>query len=151
RTGTQSPWSSKATDLVHYCGLNKVKRVERGIAYSVQGALDEQAYHTVAAKLHDRMSEQVLREPQQAAVLFEQAAPKALSSVDVLGGGRAALEQANQRLGLALAEDEIDYLLASFQKLERNPNDVELMMFAQANSEHCRHKIFNASWDIDGE
>lgn len=151
RTGTQSPWSSKATDLVHYCGLNKVKRVERGIAYSVQGALDEQAYRTVAAKLHDRMSEQVLREPQQAAVLFEQAAPKALSSVDVLGGGRAALEQANQRLGLALAEDEIDYLLASFQKLERNPNDVELMMFAQANSEHCRHKIFNASWDIDGE
>lgn len=151
RLGTISPWSSKATDLVNYCGLSKVKRIERGIAYYVDGQFDTAQARQIAAQLHDRMSEHVLEQLEQARALFQQSAPRALNSVDVLGGGLAALQQADQALGLALAEDEMEYLVASFQKMGRNPNDIELMMFAQANSEHCRHKIFNASWDIDGQ
>ncbi|WFS17536.1 phosphoribosylformylglycinamidine synthase [Pseudomonas sp. 905_Psudmo1] len=151
RFGTISPWSSKASDIARNCGLAKVQRLERGIAYYVSGELSEADSAAVAAVLHDRMTQLVLSALEDAAALFSHAQPKPLTAVDVLGGGRAALEQANQDLGLALAEDEIDYLVKSFNDLGRNPHDIELMMFAQANSEHCRHKIFNASWDIDGE
>ncbi|AEB59769.1 phosphoribosylformylglycinamidine synthase [Ectopseudomonas mendocina] len=151
RFGTISPWSSKASDIARNCGLAKVQRLERGIAYYISGELNEADSAAVAALLHDRMTQLVLNALEDAAALFSHAEPKPLTAVDVLGGGRAALEQANQDLGLALAEDEIDYLVKSFNDLGRNPHDIELMMFAQANSEHCRHKIFNASWDIDGE
>ncbi len=153
RTGTISPWSSKATDIVHNCGLDSVLRVERGIAYCVEmptgssGQLSE----TVASCLYDRMVEQVLPELELAQQLFSHASPGEMTSVDILGGGRQALVVANTELGLALAEDEINYLVESFTQLGRNPNDIELMMFAQANSEHCRHKIFNASWSIDDQ
>ncbi|MDF2178961.1 phosphoribosylformylglycinamidine synthase [Aliiglaciecola sp. CAU 1673] len=150
RPGTISPWSSKATDIARNCGLGKVQRLERGIAYYVQG-VDESQRQAVAALLHDRMTEAVLSELQQADQLFAKASPSPMNSVDILGKGRAALEQANVKMGLALAEDEIDYLFDNFTRLGRNPNDVELYMFAQANSEHCRHKIFNADWTIDGQ
>ncbi|CAD5108089.1 phosphoribosylformylglycinamidine synthase [Zestomonas carbonaria] len=151
RFGTISPWSSKATDIAHNCGLAKIERLERGIAYYVSGEFDDVAAALIAQALHDRMTQLVLDSLEQAEGLFSHAQPKPLTIVDVLGGGRAALERANLDLGLALAEDEIDYLVKSFGDLGRNPHDVELMMFAQANSEHCRHKIFNASWDIDGQ
>ncbi|HET8707680.1 MAG TPA: phosphoribosylformylglycinamidine synthase [Pseudomonadales bacterium] len=153
RPGTISPWSSKATDIAHNCGLTKIKRIERGILYIVQlsGALSSAHSQQIAAKLHDRMVEVVFRSNAEAEALFSHHAPQPMTSVDILGGGRAALVQANGELGLALAEDEIDYLVESFTQLQRNPTDVELMMFAQANSEHCRHKIFNADWVIDGE
>ena len=153
RFGTISPWSSKATDIAHNSGLDAVVRLERGIAYHVQGtsALDGAARAAIAAALHDRMVETVLDSLEAAAGLFRHEQPRPLTRVDIQGGGRAALAAANRELGLALAEDEIDYLVDSFGKLGRNPTDVELMMFAQANSEHCRHKIFNASWTIDGQ
>ncbi|RDE19604.1 phosphoribosylformylglycinamidine synthase [Motiliproteus coralliicola] len=153
RIGTISPWSSKATDIAHNCGLEQVVRLERGLAYYVTASAELSAdqRQTVIDQLHDRMVEQVLDSVDQAEALFSHAQPKPMSQVDVLAGGRDALVRANIELGLALAEDEIDYLVESFTELGRNPNDVELMMFAQANSEHCRHKIFNASWDIDGE
>lgn len=153
RPGTISPWSSKATDIAHNCGLEKVLRLERGVAYYVQSnqPLNAGDRETVIALIHDRMVEAVMDSVDAASALFRHEQPRPMSSVDVLGGGRDALVSANSELGLALAEDEIDYLVQSFTELGRNPNDVELMMFAQANSEHCRHKIFNASWDIDGE
>ena len=151
RFGTISPWSSKASDIARNCGLAKIERLERGIAYYVTGELGEAEIEQVAALLHDRMTQLVLGRMEDASNLFSHAEPKPLTAVDILGGGRAALEKANVELGLALAEDEIDYLVNAFQNLARNPHDIELMMFAQANSEHCRHKIFNASWDIDGE
>lgn len=153
RPGTISPWSSKATDIAHNCGLEEIKRLERGIAYYVTSSaeLTEADCALIAAELHDRMVEAVLPSIDDASTLFLEEEPKPLTTVDILGGGRDALVTANIDLGLALAEDEIDYLVESFVELNRNPTDVELMMFAQANSEHCRHKIFNASWDIDGE
>ncbi len=153
RRGTISPWSSKATDIVHNAGLNKVHRVERGIAYTVEmpGDADQVLWQAVAACLCDRMVEDVLPQMELAESLFSHESPRAMTSVDVLGGGEQALRTANAELGLALADDEIEYLVDSFTGLGRNPNDIELMMFAQANSEHCRHKIFNASWSIDGE
>lgn len=151
RFGTISPWSSKASDIARNCGLAKIQRLERGLAYYVSGALTAEDVQQVAALLHDRMTQLVLDNMEGAAALFSHAQPKPLTAIDILGGGRAALETANVELGLALAEDEIDYLVNAFQGLGRNPHDIELMMFAQANSEHCRHKIFNASWDIDGE
>jgi phosphoribosylformylglycinamidine synthase len=153
RPGTISPWSSKATDIVHNCGLTAIRRVERGIVYhvSLTGEADDQQRERIATLLHDRMVEAVMTSLDAARTLFSHADPKAIARVDILGAGRLALEQANAQLGLALAEDEIDYLVQSFRELGRNPVDIELMMFAQANSEHCRHKIFNASWDIDGE
>ncbi|MCP9338343.1 phosphoribosylformylglycinamidine synthase [Stutzerimonas xanthomarina] len=151
RFGTISPWSSKASDIACNCGLDKIQRLERGIAYYVEGELSDADASLVSAVLHDRMTQLVLEQFEGAADLFSHAQPKPLRAIDVLGGGRTALEQANVELGLALAEDEIDYLVTSFNGLGRNPHDIELMMFAQANSEHCRHKIFNASWDIDGE
>lgn len=151
RFGTISPWSSKASDIARNCGLAKIQRIERGLAYYVSGELNAAEAQQVADVLHDRMTQLVLDNFEGAAALFSHAQPKPLTAVDILGGGRAALEKANVELGLALAEDEIDYLVTSFNGLGRNPHDIELMMFAQANSEHCRHKIFNASWDIDGE
>ncbi|HHM06283.1 MAG TPA: phosphoribosylformylglycinamidine synthase [Gammaproteobacteria bacterium] len=151
RLGTVSPWSSKATDIVRRCGLAKVARVERGVAYyfSAAASLDAE-YAALAALVHDPMTESVLRELDEAEDLFAAAEPAPLQTVDVLGGGREALATADKELGLALSEDELDYLLDGFTALGRNPTDVELMMFAQANSEHCRHKIFNAGWRIDG-
>ena len=153
RPGTISPWSSKATDILHNCGLKTVSRIERGVAYYVAAThkLKDSELQTIAAELHDRMTEVVLQELDGASVMFEHANPQPLTTVDVLGGGREALLKANGDLGLALSDDEIDYLVESFGELGRNPNDVELMMFAQANSEHCRHKIFNADWIIDGK
>ncbi|HFC9209347.1 phosphoribosylformylglycinamidine synthase [Vibrio cholerae] len=152
RPGTISPWSSKATDIAHNCGLHGIKRLERGTAYYVEAetALTAAQIATLKTLLHDRMMEVVFAELTDAQQLFSVAEPAPMSQVDVLAGGRRALEEANVSLGLALAEDEIDYLVESFTKLGRNPNDIELMMFAQANSEHCRHKIFNADWTIDG-
>lgn len=153
RPGTISPWSSKATDITHNCGLSAVHRVERGVAYyvSAEEGLSDHQQALVASLIHDRMTEAVLRELQAAETLFHETEPAPLQTVGILEGGREALAKANLELGLALAEDEIDYLVDSYIKLDRDPTDVELMMFAQANSEHCRHKIFNASWTIDGE
>jgi phosphoribosylformylglycinamidine synthase len=151
RPGTISPWSSKATDIAHNCGLSQIKRLERGIAYYVEAdTLDASQQKALQALLYDRMVEVIFDDMAAAETLFDRTEPKALASVNVLGEGRRALEVANSRLGLALAEDEIDYLVDNFVRLKRNPNDIELMMFAQANSEHCRHKIFNADWTIDG-
>ncbi|WP_148253474.1 phosphoribosylformylglycinamidine synthase [Aidingimonas lacisalsi] len=153
RLGTVSPWSSKATDIAHNCGLTCVRRLERGIAYRIKlsGPLSEEAFEAIVATIHDRMTESVLANTSDAAKLFAHHEPAPLGQVDIMAGGRKALATANAELGLALAEDEIDYLVEAFQALARNPSDVELMMFAQANSEHCRHKIFNADWTIDGE
>ncbi|PRD14918.1 phosphoribosylformylglycinamidine synthase [Pantoea coffeiphila] len=152
RPGTISPWSSKATDIAHNCDLPQVLRLERGLAFYIQAPqLTDAQWGALAALLHDRMMETVFTDLNQAEQLFAHHQPAPVQSVDVLGEGRDALVQANIKLGLALAEDEIDYLLAAFEKLGRNPNDIELYMFAQANSEHCRHKIFNADWVIDGE
>ncbi|MCE9569263.1 MAG: phosphoribosylformylglycinamidine synthase [Rhodocyclales bacterium] len=155
RLGTISPWSSKATDIARNCGFSAVKRIERAVAYHVAfhgsgTVLSESQKSALAARLHDRMTESVMTSVDSARALFHHVAPQALTSVDLLGGGRDALVKANRELGLALSDDEIDYLVANFGKLGRNPTDVELMMFAQANSEHCRHKIFNASWTVDG-
>jgi phosphoribosylformylglycinamidine synthase len=152
RPGTISPWSSKATDIAHNCGLSQVVRLERGLAFYVQAPeLTEEQWKTLGALLHDRMMETVFSELSDAEKLFAQHQPAPVQHVDLLGEGRVALEQANVKLGLALAEDEIDYLVNAFTNLGRNPTDIELYMFAQANSEHCRHKIFNADWIIDGE
>ncbi len=153
RFGTISPWSSKATDIAHNCGLQNVRRLERGVAYYLKAstALSAQEWQAVAEVLHDRMTEAVLSNMQQAEALFHHAQPEPVAYVDLIDGGRQALVDANTTLGLALAEDEIDYLVENFTAMKRNPTNVELMMFAQANSEHCRHKIFNADWIIDGE
>ncbi|HQZ46413.1 MAG TPA: phosphoribosylformylglycinamidine synthase [Usitatibacteraceae bacterium] len=155
RFGTVSPWSSKATDIAHNCGLGKVLRLERGVSWhfaTTNGrALAEEAEPALRAAIHDRMTETVVASLADAAGLFARHAPAPLATVDLLGGGKKALERANAEMGLALAPDEIDYLVENFAKMGRNPTDVELMMFAQANSEHCRHKIFNASWTIDGK
>jgi len=151
RLGTISPWSSKATDIVRQCKLPAVVRIERGIAYYVKGRPDAAARAALRPLIHDRMTENVLASLDEADALFRHVAPRLLDTVPVLAEGRAALECANRALGLALSDDEIDYLADSFRRLQRDPTDVELTMFAQANSEHCRHKIFNASWVIDGE
>ncbi|EGU39885.1 phosphoribosylformylglycinamidine synthase [Vibrio ichthyoenteri ATCC 700023] len=153
RPGTISPWSSKASDIARNCGLNQVQRLERGTAYYVESSteLSELQKLELKAILHDRMMEVVFTDFDSAEALFKVSQPTPYTEIDLLAGGRTALENANVTLGLALAEDEIDYLLESFtEKLGRNPTDIELMMFAQANSEHCRHKIFNADWTIDG-
>ena len=150
RPGTISPWSSKATDIIHNSGLDNVKRIERGVAYYVIGGSDKHRA-AITEPLHDRMTEAVLTDMESAAALFDIAKPAEFMIIDLLSGGKPALETADQDLGLALADDEIDYLYDAYSGLERNPTDVELMMFAQVNSEHCRHKIFNADWIIDGE
>ena len=158
RLGTLSPWASKATDIARNCGL-AIRRVERITEYRISlksGLLGKAPELTaeqlaqVAALLHDRMTESVVADRAAAAALFTELQPAPMEHVNVLGGGRQALEEANARFGLALADDEIDYLVNAFTGLARNPTDVELMMFAQANSEHCRHKIFNAQFTIDG-
>ena len=153
RLGTISPWASKATDIARSCGLETVERIERGVAYTVRsGSPINKARQTALLPLiHDRMTETVLDSLDGAARLFQHVAPQPLAKIALLSGGRAALERANREMGLALSGDEIDYLLENFQRMARNPTDVELMMFAQANSEHCRHKIFNAQWIIDGD
>jgi len=153
RAGTVSPWSSKATDIAHVCGLDAVRRIERGIAYRVRAGRKRERPElaALAAPLFDRMTEGVLFDLEAAAVLFEHQTPQPMRTLALAPGeGRATLEAANAALGLALSSDEIDYLLECFTRLGRNPTDAELMMFAQANSEHCRHKIFNARWIIDG-
>jgi len=150
RVGTISPWSSKATDIASLCGLGALLRLERGIVYMIDG-LSHSQHQTAIALLHDRMTEAVLADVADLAQLFAHHLPAPLLTVDLLSGGRDALLKANRDMGLALADDEIDYLLENFIRLGRNPSDAELMMFAQANSEHCRHKIFNADWVIDGE
>ncbi|MEY8200977.1 MAG: phosphoribosylformylglycinamidine synthase, partial [Colwellia sp.] len=154
RPGTISPWSSKSTDIAHNCGLAKIARLERGIAYYVtlqSGAqLSENQEAQLNALLHDRMMESVFNDFAQASLLFASSEPGELTAIDIENGGKAALVNANIELGLALAEDEVNYLFENFTKLGRNPHDIELYMFAQANSEHCRHKIFNADWTIDG-
>jgi len=152
RLGTISPWSSKATDIARVCGLDGVRRIERGILYRLRAAapLGSERLQHLAPLLHDRMTEEALLEGARLADLFAQRPPQPLARIS-LAGGRAALAAADRRLGLALSTEEMDYLLESFARLERDPTDVELMMFAQANSEHCRHKIFNARWIIDGQ
>jgi len=152
RVGTESPWSSKATDIVHVCGLDAVRRVERGTVYFIEAteALDAQELRRLAAHLHDRMTESIWIDSIDPLGLFHGAAARPLRTVKLGADGRAALSQANRDWGLALSGDEIDYLVAAFGKLRRDPTDVELMMFAQANSEHCRHKIFNADFIVDG-
>lgn len=152
RIGTISPWSSKATDIAHSSGLDEVRRLERGIAYRIVGdGSEEELLRSVSPELHDRMTHSVLRTIDEAEQLFAVQEPRTFDRVPLLSEGRDALVRANTDLGLALAEDEIDYLERSFRGLGRDPSDVELMMFAQANSEHCRHKIFNANWVIDGK
>ena len=156
RIGTVSPWASKATDIAHNCGL-AIRRVERVTEYFLvmadagAPAPTETQVRVCADLLHDRMTESVLRSRAELPRLFETKQGVAMERVDVLGRGRAALEEANRGYGLALSSDEIEYLVLAFRALGRNPTDVELMMFAQANSEHCRHKIFNAEFIIDGE
>ncbi|MES3003077.1 MAG: phosphoribosylformylglycinamidine synthase [Pseudomonadota bacterium] len=157
RFGTVSPWASKATDIAHNCAI-AVRRVERITEFRVtlkssllgSKPLTTEQRQAIADLLHDRMTESAMFERGAAHALFNEVAPAPMEHIDVLGGGRAALEHANTRFGLALADDEIEYLVEAFQGLGRNPTDVELMMFAQANSEHCRHKIFNAAFTIDG-
>ncbi|MBP6115574.1 MAG: phosphoribosylformylglycinamidine synthase [Neisseriaceae bacterium] len=150
RIGTISPWASKATNIAHNCGLNVVSRIERGMALWVSG-LNAEELAVFQTLVHDRMTESVLHHFDDAQWLFSRPEEKTFSTIAVLTEGRAALVAANLDLGLALSEDEIDYLVENYQKLNRDPSDVELMMFAQANSEHCRHKIFNADFIIDGE
>ena len=155
RLGTISPWSTKATDIAHCCGLKQILRIERGVAWYFtkrdDSALTASERESLMPLIHDRMVENVLPDLNQAAQLFREDAPAALRVVDVIAGGREALMVANRDWGLALSDDEIDYLVENFNRLGRNPTDVELMMFAQANSEHCRHKIFNADWIVDGK
>jgi phosphoribosylformylglycinamidine synthase len=152
RFGTLSPWASKATDIARQCGLN-ILRLERGIQYGWQTKkpLNSEQVQIVLGLLHDRMIEVVINDVNEASALYQTLADRPLSRIPLLTDGRDALDKANQALGLALSDDEIDYLTESFIKLERNPSDVELIMFAQANSEHCRHKIFNSTWTIDGD
>ncbi|HEY3326489.1 MAG TPA: phosphoribosylformylglycinamidine synthase [Novimethylophilus sp.] len=154
RPGTISPWSSRATDIARHCGLEAMERLERGVVYYVATAtgtpLTEAEKQVLKPLIHDRMTESVFASLGEAARLFLSAEPAPLSTVDILSGGKRALEAANSTMGLALSPDEVDYLVENFIRIGRNPTDVELMMFAQANSEHCRHKIFNADWVIDG-
>ena len=163
RLGTVSAWSSKATDIVHNCGMSWVKRVERGVEYRIRlrgrllggrfGAAerpDADVLQQMAAALHDRMTESALLEPPPPEQVFAAIPGRPMQRIPLMSEGRHALVDANQELGLALSDDEIDYLASAFQQAGRDPSDVELMMFAQANSEHCRHKIFNASWTVDG-
>jgi phosphoribosylformylglycinamidine synthase len=154
RPGTISPWASKATDIAHNCGLDAVTRVERGIAYRVVTRdgepLADAERSTLLPHIHDRMTEAVFPSLGDAGRLFKHFAPRPFETIDLASNGRAAIAEANASLGLALSEDEIDYLVEHYSRMQRNPTDVELMMFAQANSEHCRHKIFNADWIVDG-
>lgn len=150
RPGTISPWSSKATDIAHNAGLRKINRIERGVAYYITSK-KKLPLKKIAPLLHDRMTEAILSSLDSASTLFEQAEPKPLKIVDLLKGGSKALAEANVAWGLALNDDEIEYLVSAYNELQRNPTDAELMMFGVVNSEHCRHKIFNADWVINGK
>ena len=155
RSGSISPWSSKATEIAHRCGLQSIYRLERGIQYHIGQTVSRTEWQRLRPMLHDRMTQQLLENSSESGYeklssLFHQAAAKPLISIPVLEQGEAALAEANQQMGLALSQEEQCYLLDYFQSVGRDPTDVELMMFAQANSEHCRHKIFNALWLIDG-
>jgi phosphoribosylformylglycinamidine synthase len=150
RFGTISPWSSKATDIAKICGLDDLKRIEHGVRYQIKG-LSHCDLSAILAQLQDPMTESVAMSAKDLALLFQPESPQLLTMIDVLKEGEPALERANQQLGLSLSKVEVDYLVSVFQELKRNPTDAELMMFAQVNSEHCRHKIFNAHWHIDGE
>ena len=160
RLGTISPWASKATDIAHNCAMSAVHRIERGVEYRIdarkglfggQAPFDAPTLARLAGVLHDRMTETALAEPPDPAAMFASLPGKPLRRIAVQQQGRAALDEANRTLGLALSDDEIEYLLDAFREEARDPSDVELMMFAQANSEHCRHKIFNATWTMDDE
>jgi phosphoribosylformylglycinamidine synthase len=152
RLGTQSPWSSKATDIAHRCGLDSISRIERGTLFHLPARLLEPDVLTrIKPLIHDRMTQTVLTDIEQASALFDHQSPRPLESADLSVNPRQALQKANRELGLALSALEIDYLIAAYGEMGRNPTDAELMMFAQANSEHCRHKIFNADWTLDGE
>ena len=155
RLGTISPWSSKATDIAHNCALGAVRRIERGVAFDVatrdRMPLGEPDRAGLLPLVHDRMTETVLADVEDARALFAHVAPRPFATIPLQAQGSAALRAANDTLGLALSDDEIDYVAHAFERLRRDPTDVELTMFAQANSEHCRHKIFNAAWTIDGE
>ena len=155
RPGTISPWASRATDIANHCGLYDIKRIERAVAVYIElknGALlSEDQKKVLALYLHDRMTEVSIFNLDDAKALFSHLAPKPIQYAEMLEHGKKILNDFNKNLGLALSEDEIDYLFNYFTSIKRNPTDVELMMFAQANSEHCRHKIFNADWIVDGE
>ena len=151
RPGTQSPWSTKATEIAKVCGVEGIERIERVVVWHFAGVWSSSDRDTVAALLHDRMTEAVFDDLTDCTDLFTTASAPTYKSVPVSIEGRAALERADQTLGLALSDEEMDYLVTAYRRLERDPTDVELMMFAQANSEHCRHKIFNATWTLDGE
>lgn len=155
RIGTISPWASKATDIAHNCGLTEIHRIERGIAYWFKKkdgtSLNADERKAIIPLIHDRMMQTVLDSFDAGAALFEKQSPKPFTTVPLTTGGKEALKKANVELGLALNDEEMDYLLNSFKDLGRDPTDIELYMFAQMNSEHCRHKVFNASWEIDGK
>ena len=152
RFGTQSPWSTKATDIAHRCGLDSVNRIERGTVFHLFGiAHGQEMVESIKPLVHDRMTQTVLRELDEARALFDHHPARPLAVTDLSVNAPQALQKANRELGLALSASEIDYLIDAYGQLGRNPTDAELMMFAQANSEHCRHKIFNASWTLDGE
>ena len=153
RPGTISPWSSKATDIAHVCGLAGIRRIERGIAYhlDIDCELNDEELLALAAPLFDRMTESAMLSTAGAGLLFAGHAPRPLGHIGLVAGGRAALDAANTAMGLALSGDEIEYLQDAYARMGRDPTDVEIMMFAQANSEHCRHKIFNADWVVDGD
>ena len=153
RIGTISPWSSKATDILSNAGLKPLKRIEKGLCFTLetQSDLKEQSLNEIGKKIYDRMTQTVITTVSDAQKLFKQAQPKSVLSIDIFEKGKKSLQEANSSLGLALSEEEIDYLYNSYLEKKSNPTDAELMMFAQANSEHCRHKIFNAQWEIDGQ
>lgn len=154
RVGTISPWASKATDIAHNCSLTKVSRIERGIAYYIvkeNGTFTDDEKKIVSANIHDRMMENVLFSLEEGKALFGKQSPKPYTTVALTTEGMDALKKANVELGLALSDPEMQYLLDSFKVIGRDPTDIELYMFAQMNSEHCRHKVFNASWNIDGK
>jgi phosphoribosylformylglycinamidine synthase len=155
RPGTISPWASRATDIANHCGLHDIKRIERAIAVYVElkdeSLLSQDEKKGLSLLLHDRMTEISIFDLDEAHSLFSHLPPKTIQFAEILEGGKQVLNDFNKNLGLALSEDEIDYLFNYFISIKRNPTDAELMMFAQANSEHCRHKIFNADWVIDGK
>ena len=153
RLGTISEWSSKASDIAQRCGLANLVRLERGVLWSIRAerSLSADERDRLKPFLHDRMTESVLANPQDGSVLWMPSTPARGSIIDLLGMGPSALEQADKELGLALSEAERRYLFTTFTNMGRNPTDAELMMFAQANSEHCRHKIFNAEFILDGK
>ena len=150
RLGTVSPWSTKATDIIHRCGLGQVRRVERGIVWQVEvtSACSEQE---IAAFLHDPMTESVIVNDADLEQIFQQTDAAPLEWMEILNGGHESLAKASREFGFSFSDDELNYVIDGYRGLGRNPTDAELMMFAQVNSEHCRHKIFNASWEIDGD